>query len=98
MFVSCESGVLSGRGLCDKLITYPEETYSLWCIIMCDLETSRMRRPQPSLSCSATGTKTWNFTEFHLVGVTVVHEDGWRDGHKEANTFHSCLVKVPSKW
>ena len=25
MFVSCECGVLSGRGLCDGLITHPEE-------------------------------------------------------------------------
>jgi len=29
--------VLSGRGLCDELITHPEESYRLWCI-MCDLE------------------------------------------------------------
>ena len=95
IFVSCECGVLSGRGICDKLITHPEETYSLWWIIMRDLETSRMRRPQLSLSCSAIGPKTWNFIEFHLVGVTVFHEDGWMDRHEEANTFHSCLVKVP---
>jgi len=33
--------VLSGRGLCDELITRPEESYRLWCV-MCDLETSRM--------------------------------------------------------
>jgi len=30
--------VLSGRGLCDKLITRPEESYQLWCVVMCDLE------------------------------------------------------------
>jgi hypothetical protein len=29
-----------GRGLCDKLITHPEESYHLWCIVVCDLETS----------------------------------------------------------
>jgi len=32
---------LSGRGLCDELITRPEESYQLWCVIVCDLETSR---------------------------------------------------------
>jgi len=32
--------VLSGRGLCDELITRPEESYRLWCVVMCDLETS----------------------------------------------------------
>jgi hypothetical protein len=29
---------LSGRGLCDELITRPEESYRLWCVVMCDLE------------------------------------------------------------
>jgi len=29
--------VLSGRGLCDELITRPEESYRLWCVV-CDLE------------------------------------------------------------
>jgi len=37
--------VLSGRGLCDELIPRPEESYRLWCVVVCDLETSRMRRP-----------------------------------------------------
>ena len=37
--------VLSGRGLCDELITRPEESYRLWCVVVCDLETSRMRMP-----------------------------------------------------
>ena len=40
---------LSGRGLCDGLITRPEESYRLWCVVVCDLETSRMRRPWPAL-------------------------------------------------
>ena len=30
--------VLSGRGLCDELITRPEESYRLWCVAVCDLE------------------------------------------------------------
>jgi len=33
--------VLSGRGLCDELITRPEETYRLCCVVVCDLETSK---------------------------------------------------------
>ena len=32
--------VLSGRGLCDELITRPDESYQLWCVVVCDLETS----------------------------------------------------------
>ena len=45
MFVCCECCVLSGRGLCDELITRPEESYRLWCVVVCDLETSRIGAP-----------------------------------------------------
>ena len=45
IFVCCECRVLSGRGLCDELITRPEESYRLCCFVICDLETSRMRAP-----------------------------------------------------
>jgi len=48
MSVCCECCVLSGRGLCDELITRPEESYRLRCVVVCDLETSRMRRPWPT--------------------------------------------------
>ena len=37
--------MLSGRGLCDELITRPEEFYRLCCIVVCDLEISRMGAP-----------------------------------------------------
>jgi len=47
--------VLPGRGLCDELITRPEESYRLCCVVVCYLETSRMRRPWPALGRSATG-------------------------------------------
>ena len=58
MFVCYKCCVLSGRGLCDK-------SYWLWCIIVCDLETSRTRRPWPSLGCNA----TCKFT--HVVAILV---------------------------
>ena len=51
--------VLSGRGLCDELITRPEESYRLWCVAVRDQETSRMRRPWPALGRSATGGKKY---------------------------------------
>jgi hypothetical protein len=38
MSVCCE---LSGRGLCDELITRPEKSYRLWCVV-CDLETTKL--------------------------------------------------------
>ena len=45
IFVCCECRVLSGRGLSDELITRPEESYRLCCVVVCDLETSRMGAP-----------------------------------------------------
>ena len=45
IFVCCECRVLSGRGLCDELITRPEESYRPWCVVVCDLETSKIGAP-----------------------------------------------------
>jgi len=44
MDVCCECCVLSGRGLCDGLITRPEEYYRLWRVVVSDLVTSKTRR------------------------------------------------------
>jgi hypothetical protein len=40
VFVCCVWCVLSGRGLCDELITRPEESYRMWRVVVCDQETS----------------------------------------------------------
>jgi hypothetical protein len=48
MDVCCECYVLLGRGLCDGLLTHPEESYRLWCVVVYDLETSWIRRPWPT--------------------------------------------------
>ena len=45
IFVCCECRVLSGRGLCDELITRPEDSYRLCCVVVCDLETLRVGAP-----------------------------------------------------
>jgi hypothetical protein len=36
----CLLCVLLGRGLCDELITCPEESCRLWRVVVCDQETS----------------------------------------------------------
>jgi len=51
MFVCCECCVLPGRGLCDELITRPEESYRIWCVVVCDLETTSKKRPWPTGGC-----------------------------------------------
>jgi len=39
MLVCCVCCVLSCRDLVNELITCPEESYRLWCVV-CDIETS----------------------------------------------------------
>jgi len=53
MFVCCGRCVLLSRGICDEMITGPEESYRMWCVGECDLETSWMRRPWPPGGCCA---------------------------------------------
>jgi len=57
---------LSGRGLCDELITRPEESYRLLCVVVCDLETSWMRRSWRALDRSATAKKQLSSRYLHL--------------------------------
>jgi hypothetical protein len=52
--------VLSGRGLCDELITRPEGSYRLWRVVVCDHETSRMRRLKPARDCEKYNQKGCN--------------------------------------
>jgi len=52
---------LSSRGLGDELISRPEVSYRVWCVIVFDLETSRMRRPWSALRCGATKKKIYRF-------------------------------------
>jgi len=57
MFVCCECCVLSGRGLCDGLITLPENSYLMWRVVVCNQETTQTRRLKP-----ATGLSKYNHT------------------------------------
>jgi len=70
MSVCCECCVLSGRGLCDALITRPKKSYRLCCVVVCDLETSRMGRPWPALGRSATKKK-----HFATIAYSVQHSN-----------------------
>jgi hypothetical protein len=58
MSFCCECCGLSGRDLCVGLITRPEESYRLSCVVVCDLETSWMRRPWPTEGCRAKNKQT----------------------------------------
>jgi hypothetical protein len=45
IFVCCDCRVLTGRGLCNELITRPEESYRMCCVVVCDLEISGIGVP-----------------------------------------------------
>ena len=80
MSVSCECCVLSGRGLCNGLITHPEESYRLWCVVVCDLETSRMRRPWPTGGCCAKRRRIMQLNDKRRLRCLWVGEDQiWLD-------------------
>jgi hypothetical protein len=55
MSASCKCCVLSGRSLCIWRNACTEESYRVWCVVVCDLETPRIRRPLPTLGRSARG-------------------------------------------
>jgi hypothetical protein len=42
MFVCCECCALAGTGLCVELITRPVESYRLWWVAVCDIETTKI--------------------------------------------------------
>jgi len=63
---------LSGRGLCDELITRPEESYRLCCVVVCDLETSRMGAPYIYIY-DVSRLRVKNFT-FYLKSFMLVSE------------------------
>jgi len=99
MSLCCECCVLSGRGLCDKLISRPEESYRLWCVVVCDLETSRMRSPWPALGRSATEYKTNPVRYTCALGAKINHynssqfhyPDNGREGATRTSTdFDMC--------
>ena len=63
--------MLSGRGLCDELITRPEESYRLWCVVVCDLETSRICAPY----IYDISTLRVNSYSFSKPGVSLIKHD-----------------------
>jgi len=73
MFVCCECCVLSGRGLCDELITRLEESYRMSCVVVCDLGTSKeeAKSPlkgceyKPTMGCDAERKKNYYYYHHH---------------------------------
>jgi hypothetical protein len=75
MLVCWECCVLSGRGLCDGLITRPEESYRLWRVVVCNQETSkneevkaryRAAENTTTMSCNARKTNKVKYVLHYL--------------------------------
>jgi hypothetical protein len=56
IYVCCECSVLSGRGICDELITRPEESYRVWCVWVWSRSPAR-RGHEPQSDRTATRKK-----------------------------------------
>jgi hypothetical protein len=65
MSVSCDCCVLSGRVLCGRLITRPEQSYGVWCV--CERKTSKSRRPCTIRGSNAMGGLGGGIRDFRIV-------------------------------
>ena len=93
MFVCCECCMLSGRGICDELITRPEESYQLWRVVVCDLETSWMRSSWPTGGCRVKNKK-----KIVYIGVSVLLNCSVSKTCGQKLLFLTCLYWNYSSW
>ena len=74
MDISCECCVLSGRG--DELNTRPEESYRLWCVVVCEIETARMREAMTRAGPQGHKKRKYRLTHVCLCYKKVVKSSG----------------------
>ena len=64
--------MLSGRGLCDELITRPEESYRLWCVVVCDLENLKNEEAMTHVGSQRHRKKKLDRNLFVRLDLTIV--------------------------
>ena len=79
---SCGCCVKSGRGLCNGLITRPEESFRVWC----GCEASTMRRPWPTRGCRAIKKR---FSLLCHLGYHLIEQEGIPEVGREVR--NGCL-------
>ena len=73
MDICSECRVLSGRGLCDELITRPEESYLLCCVVVCDLETSTIGAPHTHIYiCVCVCVCVYDIRSLRVIDLTLI--------------------------
>jgi hypothetical protein len=85
------------RSLCDELITRTEESYRLWCFVVCDLETSWMRRAKPSGCCRPLKqTNQGDWIDALKNSVYLLNENGFSLDY--LCQWTGCLVNISGCW
>ena len=79
--------MLSGRGLCDEMITLPEESYRLWCVVVCGLEKNlkneeAMTRVKSQRHKKRVKTQLYIFTQKSTLGIQL-HVSALYIGHRQ---------------
>jgi len=67
---------LSGRGLCDELITRPEESYRLCCVVVCDLKNLKNEQAMARVGSQHHSTKKkliFDFISLCVFSLLPVH-------------------------
>jgi hypothetical protein len=94
MVVRCKCCVLSGRGLCDGLITCPEQSYRLWCVLVCDLGTSRIRRLKLIKGCKCRIEKKKLFTVSSTVLFLYTQDQSQLESRRHNRLIASSLIAM----
>jgi hypothetical protein len=85
--------VLSGRCLCDGLITRPEESYRLWCVLVCDLGISRMRRLKLIKGCKCRIEKI--ILTLLIIGTVIIRGTRWCSWLRHCATSREVAGSIP---
>ena len=95
MSVSCRCCVLWGRGFCDEQVTHPEESYRVSWVIVCDLETSWMRRRWTALGCSPTEGGGGGYSEMLQYVISVLKRETFLSYERLANFYQPASYHIP---
>jgi hypothetical protein len=85
--------MFSGKGLCDELITRPEESYRLWCIVVCNLQ---ILKNEEAMTRVGSQRQSGNI----YIYIICIWLEYWRGCQQEfvfniANTAHGMYISCP---
>ena len=84
--------MLLGRGLCDELITRPDEFYRLWRVVVCDLETSKEEAKSPLKGCEYKPTMCCEAERKPVVyHISIPHAAYYLVFHNHSLQLSACL-------